>query len=180
MKPFPGHYSYQMSGQTDPVVITIEDISNTDQRTTTPPVGPTGEQVQVLRYASDRVDLMSLQMKGAYAKTFNGPVLFVPVPYTVGASWAWDLTSTDNLTHIHQSSRIDRTETLVIGGQQLEAFVVETDITISGDLNATGHVTSWASAPYKLSVRTHSLLHVTTPVTFDSDTTSELLHLQPS
>jgi hypothetical protein len=180
LKPFPGHYTYQVTGQSAPAVVTVEDVNDTDQRTTTPGAGAMGEQVQVLRFLADRIDLLSLEMKGAFAKTFNGPVLFAPIPPTVGASWAWDLTSTDNLTHVHQSSRVDRTEAVIIGGQSVDTFVVETDITITGDVNATGHLTSFGSGVYKLPVRTHTTLNVTTPVNFSSDTTAELTNLRPS
>jgi hypothetical protein len=180
LKPFPGRYTYKVSDQGAPVVVTVEDLNDTDQRTTTPAMGAQGEQVQVLRFLNDQIDLVSLEMKGAFPKTFNGPVLFAPVPATVGASWAWDLTSTDNLTHVHQSSQITGKEIAVIGGQSVETFVVETDITISGDVNATGHLTTLASPVYKLPVESHSTLHVTTPVKFDSDTTAELTYLRPS
>jgi len=182
LKPFAGHYTYNVTGQGDPqqIVLTIEDVSDTDQRTTTPASGPSGEQLEVLRYLGDRIELESLEMKGAFPKTFNGPAVFAPIPPTVGASWSWDLTSTDHLTHLHQASKVDRTETVTVGGQAVDTFVVETDITITGDINATGHLTSWASMVYKLAVRSHSVLNVTTPAKISSDITMDLLDLRPS
>jgi hypothetical protein len=62
----------------------------------------------------------------------------------------------------------------------VDTVVVETDITITGDVNATGHLTTLASPVYKLPVSTHSTLHVTTPVNFNSDNTAELTDLRPS
>ena len=179
-KPFAGKYRFQLTGQGAPteIVVTIEDLSDTDQRTTTP--GGQGESIQTLRFLPDQIQLVSLEMKGTFPKTFNGPVMFAPVPADVGATWSWDLTSTDNLTHVHQSSRVDRTEPVVVGGQSVDTIVVETDLQITGDVNASGHLTSWASPAYKLSVRTHSILNVTTPVQVSSDTTADLLDLRPS
>lgn len=182
LKPFAGKYRYQLTGQGAPteIVIAIEDLSDTDQRNTTPGSGGQGDSIQTLRYLSDQVELESLEMKGAFAKTFNGPVMLAPVPANVGATWDWTLTSTDHLTTVTQSSRYDRTETLTVGGQSVDTFVVETDIKISGDVNATGHLTTWVSSLYKLSVKIHSVLNVTTPVQINSDTTSDLLDLRPS
>lgn len=177
-----GKYRFQVTGDGAPkeIVGTIDDLSDTDQRSTTPGTGGQGDTIQTLRFLPDRIQLLSLEMKGPFAKTFNGPVMLAPMPATVGQTWAWDLTSTDNLTHVHQSSKVDRTETVVVGGQSVDTIVVETDITITGDINATGHLTSWASTVYKLSVRTHNVLHLTTPVKYDTDTTADLLDLRPS
>ena len=180
LKPFAGKYRFQVTGQGAPteIVVTIEDLSDTDQRTTTP--SGQGDSIQTLRFLADQIQLVSLEMKGAFPKTFNGPVMFAPVPADVGATWSWDLTSTDKLTHVHQSSRVDRTETVVVAGQSVDTLVVETDLEITGDVNAKGHITSWASPAYKLSVRTHNILNVTTPVQISSDTTAEVLDLRPS
>jgi hypothetical protein len=182
LEPFAGKYRYQLTGQGAPteIVVTIEDVNDTDQRSTTPGSGGQGDTIQTLRYLPNQIELESLEMKGAFPKTFNGPVMFAPIPSDVGTTWAWDLTSTDKLTHVHQSSRVDRTETVVIAGQSVDTFVVETDLTISGDVNATGHITSWASPVYKLAVRTHNTLNVTTPVQLNSDITIDLLDLRPS
>jgi len=55
----------------------------------------------------------------------------------------------DNLTHVHQSSTIDRTEAIVVGGQSVDTFRGRDDIKISGDVNARTH-TTWASPVYKV------------------------------
>ncbi|MEY2423281.1 MAG: hypothetical protein QOI95_3348 [Acidimicrobiaceae bacterium] len=192
LKPFAGKYTYHATGTTSlngppssvdvQAVTTIEDLNDDDQRaTTTGGGGGAGDQVQVLRYSSDKIELLSLEMTGAVHKVFNGPVLFAPVPGSVGQAWAWDLTSTDALTHVHQSSRIDRTETVTIGGQSVDTVVVETDLTFSGDINGSGHLTSWVSPIYKVGVRSHSTLDATY-ATFHltSDITADLLDLRPS
>jgi hypothetical protein len=143
--------------------------------------GAGGSQVTTLRFSSDKIELLSLEMKGALNKTFNGPVLYSPVPFTVGQAWEWTLVSTDNLTHVTQKSRIDREENLTVGGQTVETYVLETDLTISGDVNGSGHLTSFVSPEYKLPVRSHSTLDATY-ATFHvvSDITSDLLDLRPS
>ena len=87
-------------------------------------------------------------------------------------------------TTVTQSSRVDRTETVVVGGQSVEVLVIETDLSFTSpatDLNGTGHLTNWVSPVYRMSVKTHSTLKGTyAAFTFESDTTSELLDLRPS
>jgi hypothetical protein len=196
LKPFAGTYQFHTTGHAtlngSPQDIDtqspskVEDLNDTDQRTTAG--GPQGEQIQVLRYSSDKVELVSLELKGAVSKTFNGPVLLTPVPSSVGQTWNWSMQSTDTdptkKTTITQSSRVDRTETVVVGGQSVDVFVIETDITFSSpatDLNGTGHLTNWVSPAYRMAVKTHSTLKGTyAAFSFDSDVTSDLLDLRPS
>lgn len=196
LKPFAGTYQFHTTGHAtlngSPQSIdmqtpsTVEDVSDTDQRTTSS--GGQGQQIQVARYSPDKVELVSLELKGALNKTFNGPVLLSPVPSAVGQTWNWSMQSSDTdptkKTTLTQSSRVDRTETVVIGGQSVEVFVVETDITFSSpatDLNGTGHLTNWFSPVYKLPVKMHSTLKGTyAAFNFDTDTTSDLLDLRPS
>jgi citrate lyase alpha subunit len=87
-------------------------------------------------------------------------------------------------TTIKQSSVVDRTETVVIGGQSVDVFVVETDISFTSaatDLNGTGHLTNWVSPVYKMPVKLHSTLKGTyAAFSFDTDTTSDLVDLRPS
>jgi hypothetical protein len=192
LKPFVGSYRHHalgsatINGSAQPVdmetTTLIEDISPTDQRVTASG-GQQGSTVQVMRFSADKVELVSLEMKGALNKRFepSPPALFAPVPAVVGRSWSWDATSTDKVTHIHQASRIDRTEQVSVGGQTVDVFVVETDLTITGDIKATGHITSWVSPAYKVPVRTHSTLKGSyATFTFASDVTSDLLSLRPS
>ena len=72
----------------------------------------------------------------------------------------------------------------MVGGQSVEVFVIETDISFSSpatDLNGTGHLTNWVSPVYKTAVKVHSTLNGTyAAFTFRSDTTSDLLDLRPS
>jgi hypothetical protein len=196
LKPFAGTYQFHTTGHAtlngsaqnidtqSPSV--VEDLGATDQRTTSS--GAQGQQIQVLRYGADKVELVSLELKGPVTKAFVGPVLLSPVPSSVGQTWNWSMQSTDTdptkKTTLTQSSRVDRTETVVIGGQSIDVFVIETDITFSSaatDLNGTGHLTNWVSPVYKMAVKAHSTLAGTyAAFSFDSDTTSDLLDLRPS
>jgi hypothetical protein len=196
LKPFAGTYQFHTTGHAtvngtaqnidmqSPSV--VEDLSDTDQRTTSS--GGQGQQIQVQRFAADKVELVLLELKSAVNKTFNGPVLLSPVPSSVGQTWNWSMQSTDTdptkKTTLTQSSRVDRTETVVIGGQSVDVFVIETDITFSSaatDLNGTGHLTNWVSPVYKMPVKVHSTLTGKyAAFSFDSDTTSDLLDLRPS
>jgi hypothetical protein len=196
LKPFAGTYQFHTTGHaslsgspqnidtTDGTL--IEDVSDTDQRTTAG--SSQGQQVTVLRYSAEKVELVSLELRGAVSKTFNGPVMLSPVPATVGQTWNWSMQSSDSdptkRTTLTQSSRVDRVETIVVNGQSVDTYVVETDLTFKSsptDLNGSGHMTTWVSTVYKLSVKNHSTLAGTfATFSFDSDTTSELLDLRPS
>jgi hypothetical protein len=196
LKPFAGSYQFHVTGSASlngsPQNIdtqgpsAVEDVGDTDQRTTSS--SGQGQQIQVARYSADKVELVSLELKGPINKTFNGPVLLSPVPAAVGQSWNWSMQSTDTdptkKTTLTQSSRVDRIETVVVGGQSVEAFVVETDLTFSSpatDLNGTGHLTNWVSPVYKMPVKIHSTLKGTyAAFGFDVDTISDLLDLRPS
>ncbi len=191
LKPLAGSYRYHavgtatVNGAAQPIDVEattlIEEVSASDQRETSSG-GQQGSAIQVMRYSSDKVELVSLEMKGAVNKKFEPkpPVLYAPVPGSVGQSWSWNATSTDRLTRIQQSSRFDRTEQKVVGAQTIDVVVVETDITITGDIKATGHITSWVSPAYKLVVRSHSTLTGSYGAfTFASDVTSDLLDLRP-
>ncbi len=191
LKPLAGKYTFHavgtmsLNGPPSPfdaqVVTTVEDLNDSDQRSTAQGVNGSGDQIQVLRYSNDKVELVSLEMTGAVHKVFNGPVLLAPVPGSLGQTWEWDLTSTDNLTHVHQNSRYDRTETVTVGGQSVDTVVVETDITFSGDIHGSGHLTTWVSGVYKMGVRSHSTLDATyATFHFTSDVTADLLDLRPS
>ena len=196
LKPFAGSYQFHTTGQAtlngSPQNIDVqsptkvEDLNETDQRSSTS--GNQGEQIQVLRYSADKIELVSFELKGPVTKTFNGPVLLAPVPLSVGQTWNWSMQSTDTdptkKTTLTQGSRVDRTEAVVVGGQSVDVFVIVTDITFSSpatDLNGTGQLTNWVSPVYRMSVKSHSTLKGTyAAFTFDTDTTSDLLDLRPS
>lgn len=196
LKPFAGTYQFHttghatLNGSQQNIDVqspsTVEDLNDTDQRTSTG--GAQGEQHQVLRYSADKVELVSFELKGAVNKTFNGPVLLSPVPLSVGQTWEWSMQSSDTdptkKTTLTQKSRVDRTETVVVNGQSVDVLVIETDVSFSSpatDLNGTGHLTNWVSPTYRLQVKTHSTLKGTyAAFSFDTDTTSDLLDLRPS
>jgi hypothetical protein len=191
LKPFTGTYQYHVVGDgslnnspqhidtQSPTV--IEDISETDQRITQSG-GQTGDQITVVRYTGTQIQLVSLQLT-AINKTFQGPqpVEYIPLNAAVGTTWQWTIDSTDHLTHLKQSSRLDRDEQVTVNGQTVDTFVVETDITLTGDVNATGHLTSWGSTLYKVVVQAHSTISGTyAAFSFSGDTMATLNDLRPT
>jgi hypothetical protein len=191
LEPFAGSYQYHVIGDgklnnspqhidtQSPTV--IENVNDTDQRVTQSG-GQTGDQVALVRYTNDQVQLVSIQFT-AINKTFQGaqPVEYIPIGAAVGTTWQWTLDSTDHLTHLTQSSHIDRTEPIAVNGQTVDTFVIETDITLKGDVNASGHLTSWVSTVYKVVVQSHSTLAGSyATFSFSGDTTATLNDLRPA
>jgi hypothetical protein len=164
------------------VVVVVEELSATDQRMTTP--GDQFTSVTVLRYLETEVQLVSLDITaGPVNKAFHpaAPVTFAPLPGTPGQSWSWTITSTDGLTTVDQTSTIVGPETITVAGETFETIVVDTTLTISGDISATLQLTNWVRPADKLAVRTHSVSQGSYGVfTFSGDTVSELVALTPT
>jgi hypothetical protein len=162
--------------------LTVENLNATDQRHTLS--SDDSETVSVFRLAATALRLVSLSTtQSGVAKEFrpDPPVAFAPIPLAVGDTWQWTITSTDGKTKVHQSSKVLRTERRTIGGTAVDTFVVQTTVTISGDLNATTNQTSWVSPAHGIQVRTEQTTKGSFgTLTFTSSSTSELTSLQPS
>jgi hypothetical protein len=182
--PVPGRYDERVTGTVNgqpappSQTLVVEQLSATDQRHVVE--RDDGRSEQVLRDAGAEVLLVSIDL-GVKQFVAEPPVRFTPVPLEVGQTWGWDLTSTDGATHLRQDSRVSRTEQVTVAGTAVDTFVVETVLVLSGDLDGTIAITSWASPRHGIAVRTHQVSDVRFGlVRFTADTVSELTSLTPA
>jgi hypothetical protein len=180
--PTPGTYTTNDSGtgiDGKPVppqsTYTIEQVNDTDQH-------QGGQFDVVLRYAPESASLVSLKIAAAN-KSFEPaqPLLFVPFPGDRPDPWSWSVTSTDGKTTLNTTAQITGTETIDVGGQAVPTFIVDSTITITGDLQGTVHLTAWVSNDYRLPVKQHTVVNASyLTIMVHSDTTSVLASLAPS
>jgi hypothetical protein len=173
--PAAGRYRFHTTGSSNnqPVDMTgdtvIERLSDTDVRQTS----ADGSQTTVLRYVTDRVDLVTLDATLAgQSRHFDGPVLFSPIP--PAGQWSWDLRSSDGRTTAHQDSRFVGRETITTPGGTFDTYRVDSTVTIvEGSITATIQLQTWVDIGLRTSVRIHQTTSV--PLLLQADTTSEYL-----
>ena len=109
----------------------------------------------------------------------NPPALAAPTGAKPGQSVEFDLSGSG--TNVHVKVDFVRTETLTIGGQNVDTMVVHQVSTLSGTLTGTQTSDAWVSPQYDLFVKSHSTSDATASgVHFTSDVTSTLEKLTPS
>ena len=176
--PAPGSYTMNVSGsENGQFPFTVEQLNATDQRLTS--YSEMGATVQENRYTPTGVLLLLLDLGQLGRFAPNPPVLFAPVPLELGAHWTWTMSS-DRGTRIDHESTVSAFEQVTIGGRPVATFVIDTTLNVTGNIRASITVTSWASPEYAMAVRTHQVVSVSFPLSFDSDTTSELASLDPA
>lgn len=119
----------------------------------------------------------------AFTKTFApaAPVLLVPDPGTVGSSWSWSAVSSDGKTTARTTNRVDRTETVTVGGTRVSTVVVVSHLVLSGDVTYTADLTTDWAPSLRLPVRTHTVGKGSySGIAFSTDVTSLLRSLRPS
>jgi len=140
------------------------------------------DQESVLQWDGDEVLLHTLDLtRPGFERHFEAkpPVQYAPADLQVGQAWGWKLTATGLPTTIEQASRVDRVETITISGRSVDAVVVVTKITISGDVNGTIDMTQWVDRTTDLPARIHAKTNIVT-YTFTSDTTSDFTGFTPA
>jgi hypothetical protein len=161
----PGTYRYASTGDftstlTGPqtrngeTTLTVDPPFGSDQRSVRRAFSRTTEQV--LRLDAGGAHLVSLRLsdQGVDKQVqATPPVLALPADAAPGRTWTWRLTSTDGLTSVDSTFRALRTETLTVGGQRVEALVVEVVLSLSGDIVSTLTQTTWVSIERRLVVR---------------------------
>ena len=161
----PGNYRYASTGEftstlTGPqprngeTTLTVDPPSGSDQRSVRRAFSRTTEQV--LRLDAGGAHLVSLRLsdQGVDKEVqASPPVLALPADAAPGRTWTWRLTSTDGLTSVDSTFRAVRTETLTVGGQRVQALVVEVVLSLSGDIVSTLTQTTWISLERRLVVR---------------------------
>ena len=191
--PRPGTYRYTTTGtfvaslglpqsRNGEATLVVDPASGTDQHSVK--TAPGRGTDQVLRLDGGNVYLVSLRLtESGVTKEFRPqpPGLALPAGASPGRTWSWQATSTDGQTQVSSSFRAVRTETVTVGGAQVEALVVEVSLTTTGDVTLTSTQTAWTVPRLGLIVRqddaTQGKLGV---ITFNSSSSDRLVALDPS
>ena len=108
----------------------------------------------------------------------NPPALAAPTGAKPGQSVEFDLSGSG--TNVHVKVDFVRTETLTIGGQNVDTMVVHQVSTLSGTLTGTQTSDAWVSPQYDLFVKDHTVADITAyGVKAHSDISSQLQKLTP-
>ncbi|GAC1439471.1 MAG: hypothetical protein NVSMB55_01030 [Mycobacteriales bacterium] len=119
----------------------------------------------------------------AFTKDFRfaPPVLLLPEPATNGRSYSWRARSTDGKTTASVTARIDRRETITIGGARVPTVVVKSTLELTGDITYTGTMETWRDPAHRLTVKEHAVGKGTVSgFMFSSDITSVARSTRPS
>jgi hypothetical protein len=159
--PAAGKYNYRVTGKSGTQnidftsVLTIDPPNGADQRNSQ--TTPQGTSDQVLRYLPDGIYLVSLSVNaGIVSKEFrpDSTALTFPLPPTVNRAWSWSATSTDGKTKVNAAFKLLRKEPITVGGESLEAWVIEAKTSTSGDFQSTADRVIWMSEPLRMILRT--------------------------
>lgn len=140
------------------------------------------DQTSELQWSGAQVLLRTLDFtRPGFERHFEAkpPVMYAPVQPKVGDTWTWTLTAKDFPTTVKQDSRVDRREMVTVSGKKLDAVVVVTKITLSGDVSGTIDLTQWVDTATNLPARIYAKTNIVT-FTFTSETTSDLTGFQPA
>jgi hypothetical protein len=181
----PGRYSYLVNGtrggqtiKDQPATLTVDPPNGADQHSAQQT--QQAKTDQVLRRQTDGTYLVHLKITfGFISKEFRPaqPVLFAPLPPTIGRTWSWEMTSTDNATTVKGSFKIVRNEAVQVGGESVDTVVVEAELVTSGDVNQRVKSTVWTSPRYSLPVQT---TETTTGGPAPGNSTSKLQSTRPA
>lgn len=172
----PGTYTYNRTGTSHTSVfgdqsmdgqvsLKVDPATGSDQHTTM--TSPEGTSEQTLRALAEGAYLvMSKQSSNGITKEFRPDpiVLVLPSNPTVGRSWSWSTTSTDGKTKLDAALKIERNETIAVGGEQVPTVVVSIVLKASGDITFTSTSYNWVSLAKSLIMRTDT----TTDGTFNN------------
>lgn len=139
------------------------------------------DQTTVLEWAGSQVLLHTMDLtRPGFERHFEAkpPITYAPRPLQVGQSWSWRLKATSYPTTLEQVSRVDRVETVTVSGRAVNAIVVVTKITLSGDVSGTIDLTQWVDTATETPTRIHAKANITT-FALTSETTSDLTGFTP-
>ncbi|HUR12958.1 MAG TPA: hypothetical protein VM097_00555 [Mycobacteriales bacterium] len=119
-----------------------------------------GDTTQQLQVRTSGSYLASLTIDSPTLDTafhFSPPVLLLPDPARVGATWSWHGTSDDGKTEVTATNKVLRTETVTVGGERVATVVLQSHLVITGaNLSYTADTTNWVAPAYRLPVRTRT------------------------
>ncbi|MCU1691702.1 MAG: hypothetical protein JWM64_793, partial [Frankiales bacterium] len=187
-----GRYTYDSSGSVT-AGAAPQRVSGTSTLTVDAPSGSTqstvleGDQgrteTDVVLRADGRYVSRLLLTTPAFSKEFrpSPAVLLLPEPATVGRSWTWRATSTDGKTRVTATKRVVRTGSVAVGGKAVATRVVETTLSLRGDLVYDGTTTTDEDPRTHIAVRTRSKgKGSASGFAFSNDTTSTLRSTTPA
>jgi hypothetical protein len=191
----PGSYTYDRTGTMHssvfgdqsldgPITLKIDPPANngTEQHAAT--TAPEGSNEQTIRLLDEGAYFTQLkQTRSGISKEFlpNPAVLALPNEATPGRTWSWTVTSTDGGTTLNASFKVERTETLTIGGRRIDTTVLTVVLKTTGDIEATITSTNWVSLAKSLIVRADDKSDGRVgSITFNSQSTQTLRSTDPS
>ena len=175
-----GAYSSPVSGS---ATLVISALRNGRQSSSLHNAQGDTRQQLLVRDAGSYLSDLQIHAQGLPDKefAFAKAVLLLPDPARVGATWSWHGRSTDGRTTVSASNRIERTETLTIGGRAVRTVVLQTHLVLSGDINYRADVTTWVAPSLRLPVKDHTVGSGTAiGVPFSFDITDVMRSTSPS
>lgn len=164
------------------VSLKIDPANGNEQHSTQTSSEASSEQV--LRFLSEGAYFTYLKRsESGLSKEFvpNPPVLAVPANPTVGRTWSWTVTSKDGATTLNADFRVDRTETVAIGGERVQTIVLVTVLKTSGDVQLTTNLTSWVSVAKGLVVKSNEVSDgAAGSITFHKESSMTMASTKPS
>ncbi|MBA2610086.1 MAG: hypothetical protein H0U92_14185 [Actinobacteria bacterium] len=130
-----------------------------------------GDVVLVQSYGANESSLVSLQMTADKTiKTFvpSSPVTYLQYNSPTGTSWNWSATSTDGKTKVQTTGTVGDTSNMVINGENIITVLLTTTLTLSGDINGTAKLMTWASPAYRLPVKERQVINASAKVSWTS------------
>ena len=119
----------------------------------------------------------------AFTKQFRADpaALLVPDPAAVGRTYSTAGTSTDGRTRLTSASRVERRQTLTVGGRAVPCVVIVNHLELTGDVTYTADLTMWWSPTHRLSAKDHTVGKGSySGIPFSTDITSVLRSVEPS
>ena len=107
------------------------------------------------RFTPTETDLVSFELHASNVnKTFTptSTATFLRYDAAPGTTWSWTANSSDGKTHVTANGAVTGYQTINVGGEDVPTIQIETDITISGDITGTAHLTTWVSPTHRLAV----------------------------
>lgn len=142
-----------------------------------------GSTAQVLRFDADGVKLVRQTASGptgSFELEPEEPALVVPYPATAGRTWTHDMKSKDGKTTVHSTSTVLRAEKVTVGGEAVDAVVIQTTTKTIGEFTVTADSTTWWSLKHSIAVRTDTKARGSyTGMEFETDTSERLRSLDP-
>jgi len=189
----PGTYAYDRTGTSHnsisgdqsadgKVSLQVDPVGSGRQHSVQKSPNSTREQtVEFLAEGAYFTDLK--QSIGNYTKEFtpNPPVLAMAADASAGRTWSWTVTSTDGKTTLTSSFKVERDETITVGGESVPTVVLTVVLKATGDVVLNDTSTNWVSPAKGLIVRTDDTSDGSfSGITFHSQTSMILESTRPS